>query len=266
MGLLDGHRAIVTGGASGMGAATAHRMAEEGASVAVFDQNGEAAAQVAHDVAGIAFEVDVADWDQVAHAVADAERAMGGVSILFNNAGISTNEGLETMDPAKFRRIIDVDLVGVFHGIKAVAPIMLASGDGRIVNTASISGVRPSDGEGAYAAAKAGVVALTATAALEYGPTIRVNAVSPGTIHTPMTHEFLTRIPGMYDHQIEKIPLARVGDPNEVADVVVLLCSDLMRYVTGQNLVIDGGMLLHGAGSDGLLFRIRELLGQAKRT
>jgi NAD(P)-dependent dehydrogenase (short-subunit alcohol dehydrogenase family) len=247
-----------------MGEATARRMAAEGASVAVFDQDGEAAARVARDVGGHAYEVDVADWDQVAHAVAEAERAMGGVSILHNNAGISTNEGLETMDPAAFRRIIEVDLLGVFHGIKAVAPIMLASGDGRIVNTASISGVRPSDGEGAYGAAKAGVIALTATAALEYGPAIRVNAVSPGTIRTPMTHDFLTRIPGMYEHQIQKIPLARVGDPNEVADVVVLLCSDLMRYVTGQNLVVDGGMLLHGAGSDGLLFRIRELLGKAR--
>ena len=266
MGLLEGHRAIVTGGASGMGEATARRMVEEGASVAIFDQHGDAAARVAGELGGHAFEVDVADWDQVSSAVAAAKRAMGGVSILHNNAGVSTSEGLEAMEPDAFRRIVDVNLIGVFHGIKAVAPIMLASGDGRIVNTASISGVRPSDGEGPYAAAKAGVIALTSTAALEYGPTIRVNAVSPGTIHTSMTHDFLTLIPGMRDHQLEKIPLGRIGEPGEVADVVVLLCSDLMRYVTGQNLVIDGGMLLHGAGSDGLLFRIRELLSQSKRT
>ena len=266
MGLLDGHRAIVTGGASGMGEATARRMAEEGAAVAVFDQHGDGAARVADDIGGRAFEVDVADLDQVSDAVAEASRAMGGVSILHNNAGVSINEGLEEMEPAAFRRIVDVNLFGVFHGIKAVAPIMLAAGDGRIVNTASISGVRASDGEGPYAAAKAGVIALTATAALEYGPTIRVNAVSPGTIHTAMTHDFLTRIPGMHDHQLGKIPLGRIGDPTEVADVVVVLCSDLMRYVTGQNLLIDGGMLLHGAGSDGLLFRIRQLLGQTKGT
>jgi NAD(P)-dependent dehydrogenase (short-subunit alcohol dehydrogenase family) len=266
MGLLEGHRAIVTGGASGMGEATARRMVEEGASVAIFDQHGDEAARVASDLGGYAFEVDVGDWGQISNAIAESERAMGGVSILHNNAGISTNEGLEAMDPSTFRRIIEVDLLGVFHGIKAVAPIMLAAGGGRIVNTASISGVRPSDGEGPYAAAKAGVIALTATAALEYGPTIRVNAVSPGTIHTAMTHDFLTLIPGMRDHQLEKIPLGRIGDPGDVADVVVLLCSDLMRYVTGQNLVIDGGMLLHGAGSDGLLFRIRELLGHSDRT
>jgi NAD(P)-dependent dehydrogenase (short-subunit alcohol dehydrogenase family) len=243
-----------------MGAATARRMIEEGAAVAVFDQNGEEAARVAGEIGACSFEVDVADWDQVSQAVAQAERVMGGLSILHNNAGISTSEGLEAIDPAEFRRIVEVNLLGVFHGIKAVAPIMLTRENGRIVNTASISGVRPSDGEGPYAAAKAGVIALTATAALEYGPTIRVNAVSPGTIHTPMTNDFLTRIPGMHDPHPEKIPLGRIGDPSEVADVVILLCSDLMRYVTGQNLVIDGGMLLHGAGSDGLLFRIRELL------
>jgi NAD(P)-dependent dehydrogenase (short-subunit alcohol dehydrogenase family) len=265
MGLLQGHRAIVTGGGSGMGEATARRMVQEGAAVANLDQNGEAADRVANDLGVHAFEVDVADWDQVSGAVAAAESAMGGVSILHNNAGVSTSEGLEDMDPAAFRRIIDVNLLGVFHGIKAVAPIMMAAGDGRIVNTASISGVRPSDGEGPYAAAKAGVIALTATAALEYGPTIRVNAVSPGTIRTAMTHDFLTLIPGMHDHQLGKIPLDRIGEPEEVADVVVVLCSDLMRYVTGHNLVIDGGMLLHGAGSDGLLFRIRELLGQSRR-
>lgn len=264
MGLLEGHKAIVTGGGSGMGEATARRMAQEGAAVTVFDQHGDEAERVAGDLGGHAFEVDVADWEQVSSAVGAAERAMGGVSILHNNAGVSASEGLEATEPAAFRRIVEVNLLGVFHGIKAVAPIMLADGDGRIVNTASISGVRPSDGEGPYAAAKAGVIAMTATAALEYGPTIRVNAVSPGTIHTAMTHDFLTLIPGMHDHQLGKIPLARIGEPNDVADVVVVLCSDLMRYVTGQNLVVDGGMLLHGAGSDGLLFRIRELLGQAR--
>jgi NAD(P)-dependent dehydrogenase (short-subunit alcohol dehydrogenase family) len=154
--------------------------------------------------------------------------------------------------------------MGVFYGMKAAAPLMPKAGDRRIVSTASISGVRPSDGEAPYAAAKAGVIALTATAALEYGPTIRVDAVSPGTIHTAMTHDFLTLIPGMHDHQLGKIPLRRIGTPEEIADVVVLLCSDLTSYLNGHSLVVDGGMLLHGAGSDGLLFRIRELLGQQK--
>jgi NAD(P)-dependent dehydrogenase (short-subunit alcohol dehydrogenase family) len=240
-------------------------MAEEGAQVAVFDKNADAAHAVAKEVDGRAFTVDVADWTQVSEAVSGAADAMGGLSILHNNAGIATNAGLDDIDLTEFRRIVEVNLFGTFFGIRAAAPIMLKGKDGRIVNTASISGVRPSDGEGPYGASKAGVIALTATAALEYGPIIRTNAVSPGTIQTPMTHDFLTLIPGMHDHQVGKVPLGRIGAPEEVADVVVLLCSDLMRYVNGQNIVIDGGMLLHGAGSDGLLFRIRELLAQVKK-
>ena len=264
MGLLEGHRAIVTGAASGMGAATARRMAEEGARVSLFDRVGDQAAEVAGEIGGRAYEVDVADWDQMRSAVNQAADDMGGLSILHNNAGVSLCTALHEIEPAEFRRIVDVNLVGTFFGLKAAVPIMLAGGDGRIVSTASISGVRAADGEGPYAAAKAGVIALTATAALEYGPTIRVNAVSPGTIHTPMTHQFLTLIPGNYDHQVSKIPLGRVGAADDVADVVVLLCSDLMRFVNGQNIIVDGGMLLHGSGSDGTLFKVQELIAQAQ--
>jgi NAD(P)-dependent dehydrogenase (short-subunit alcohol dehydrogenase family) len=264
MGLLDGHRAIVTGGGSGMGAATARRFVDEGARVAVFDINGQAAGDVAEEIGALSYAVDVSDWSQMSEAVTSASRAMGGLSILHNNAGVAGSTGLEDIEPDDWRRMVDVNLTGPFFGIKAAAPIMLAGGDGRIVNTASISGVRPADGEGPYAAAKAGVIALTATAALEYGPTIRVNAVSPGTISTPMTEAFLTLLPGNYEHQVNKVPLHRVGQPNDVADVVVLLCSDLMRYVNGQNIVVDGGMLLHGSGSDGTLFRVRELMAQRR--
>jgi NAD(P)-dependent dehydrogenase (short-subunit alcohol dehydrogenase family) len=265
MGLLAGHRAIVTGGGSGMGEATAERMAQEGAQVAVFDLNGDAASEVAKRVGGRAYHVDVSDWAQMSDAVGRAAADISGLSILHNNAGVSLCTGLEEIEPEEFRRILDVNLVGTFFGLKAAIPIMQRGGDGRIVNTASISGVRAADGEAPYAAAKAGVIALTATAALEFGPTIRVNAVSPGTIHTPMTHQFLTLIPGMNDHQTAKIPLGRIGAPDDVAEVVVLLCSDLMRYVNGQNIVVDGGMLLHGSGSDGSLFRVRELIAQHRK-
>ncbi len=137
----------------------------------------------------------------------------------------------------------------------------MKNGGGAIVSTASISGTRPSAGEAPYSAAKAAVVALTANAALEYAPTIRVNSVSPGMIRTPLTELLLDdRGIGLEAAQRAKTPLDRIGEPGDIADVVVFLCSDLARFVTGQNLVVDGGMTLHGAGVDGVLDVVRDLL------
>jgi NAD(P)-dependent dehydrogenase (short-subunit alcohol dehydrogenase family) len=123
------------------------------------------------------------------------------------------------------------------------------------VNTASISGTRPSAGETPYAAAKAGVVALTASAALEYAPAVRVNAVAPGMIRTGLTSVLLDGIDGLVEHYERITPLDRVGTPEDVADVICFLCSDEARFITGQTLVVDGGMTLHGAGVDGLFDR-----------
>jgi NAD(P)-dependent dehydrogenase (short-subunit alcohol dehydrogenase family) len=262
MGLLEGHRAVVTGGGSGIGRATCERMAAEGAAVAVLDQNGDAAQATAGSVGGCAYEVDVADAAAMERTVHEAARVMGGVSLLFNNAGIGTIGGIHEMDPAEWDRIVRVNLSGVFHGFRAAVPLMLEGGGGRIVSTASISGTRPAAGEGPYAAAKAAVAALTATAALEYAPTIRVNAVSPGMIRTGLTTPLLDGLPGREEHMIAKTPLARIGGPDDIADVVVFLCSDLSRFVTGQNLVIDGGMTLHGSGVDGLLDFVRGLVAK----
>ena len=132
---------------------------------------------------------------------------------------------------------------------------------GAIVSTASISGTRPAAGEAPYAAGKAAVAALTASAALEYAPTIRVNAVSPGMIHTAMTELLLTE-QGLHaaPAMAAKTPLARVGTPDDIADVVTFLASDMARFITGQNIVIDGGMTLHGSGVDGLLDQVRALV------
>jgi NAD(P)-dependent dehydrogenase (short-subunit alcohol dehydrogenase family) len=145
-----------------------------------------------------------------------------------------------------------VNVTGVFHTVRAALPRLLAGGDGRVVSTASISGVRPAEGEAAYAAAKAGVAAFTASLALEYGPTVRANAVSPGMIRTGMTAPLLDNFPDIVDRMVAKTPVGRIGEPEDVADVVVFLLSDLARFITGQNLVVDGGMLLHGSGVDGL--------------
>jgi NAD(P)-dependent dehydrogenase (short-subunit alcohol dehydrogenase family) len=260
MALLDGHTAIVTGGGSGIGRATCRRMVAEGARVAVVDIDGSAADAVAHEVDGLAYGVDVTDYDALEAAVHDAAARLGGVTDLFNNAGGSNLSRIHDWDVDEWNRIVGLNLTGVFHGIKAAARLMLEGGGGSIVSTASISGTRPAAGEAPYSAAKAAVVALTASAALEYAPTVRVNAVSPGMIHTTMTAPLLRGFEGMTEHMEAKTPLARVGAPEDVADVVVFLCSDLSRFVTGQNLVVDGGMTLHGAGVDGLLERVEEML------
>ena len=254
MGLLEGTRAVVTGGGSGIGAATCRRFAEEGAAVAVLDVNGDAARAVAADVDGLAYEVDVTDFSAMAWAFRDADERLGGLTALFNNAGSSNLSPLHGYDEAEWDRIVRVNLTGVLHGMKAGAPLLLANGGGAIVSTSSISGTRPSAGEAPYAAAKAAVAALTATAALEYAPTVRVNAVAPGMIHTRLTDPLLA-IDWAVPHMVGKTPAARIGTPDDVADVVVFLVSDLARFVTGQNVVVDGGMTLHGAGVDGLLDR-----------
>jgi len=254
MGMLDGKAAFVTGGGSGIGAATCRRFAAEGARVAVVDVNGDTAKAVASDIDGIAYAVDVTEYDALADAARDANERLGGLGAVFNNAGGSNLSPIHDYDVAEWTRIVTLNLTGVFHGFKATAPLLLEHGGGAIVSTASISGTRPAAGEAPYSAAKAAVAALTASAALEYAPTIRVNAVSPGMIATGLTSPLLS-MDWAVPHMVAKTPLARIGTPEDIADVVCFLCSDLARFVTGQNLVIDGGMTLHGSGVDGLLER-----------
>lgn len=252
MGLLEGHKAVVTGGASGIGRATARRMAQEGAAVAVVDIDGDGAKAVAEEVGGSAHPADVTDPAALTDAVDAAAGAMGGLSILFNNAGTGSQSPLEAWDPAEWDRLVRVNLTAVYLGCRAAVPHLRANGGGSIVSTSSISGTRPAAGEAPYAAAKAGVAALTASAALEYGPEIRVNAVAPGMIVTKLTEPLLAFFPHERERYERTTPVGRLGDPGDVADVVVFLCSDLARFVTGQNIVVDGGMTLHGSGVDGL--------------
>jgi NAD(P)-dependent dehydrogenase (short-subunit alcohol dehydrogenase family) len=256
MGLLEGRTAVVTGGGSGIGRATCRRMAEEGARVAVVDLDGESAEEVAKEIDGLAFGVDVGDPEAVRGAVDEAASRLGGLSIIYNNAGTSAFNRLHEFDPAEWERVLRVNLTGVWAGIRAAAPHMLAGDGGSIVSTASISGTRPAAGEGPYAASKAAVAALTASAALEYGPTIRVNSVSPGMIRTAMTAPWFQYMPDQEERFVRDTPVARVGEPEDVADVVVFLCSDLARFVTGQNIVVDGGLTLHGSGVDTVFERV----------
>ena len=242
----------MTGGGSGIGRATCRRLAAEGAAVAVLDRDAEAAASVADEIGGVAGTVDVADCEAVADAVDRAAGALGGLSIVFANAGAATMASIGEMQPEDWQRIIAVNLSGVFYTVRASIPHLVGSSSGRVVCTASISGTRPAEGEAAYSAAKAGVAAFAANVALEYGPVIRANAVSPGMIATGMTGPLLDNFPDIVERMVAKTPAGRIGEPEDVADVVVFLCSDQTRFVTGQNIVVDGGMTLHGSGVDGL--------------
>jgi NAD(P)-dependent dehydrogenase (short-subunit alcohol dehydrogenase family) len=251
VGLVDGHRAVVTGGASGIGRATCRRLAAEGAAVGVLDINADGARAVAAEIGGVSVAVDVTDAGALQAAVDDVAARLGGLSIVFANAGTGTMAAVGDMTPEEWRRVTSVCLDGVFFTVHAALPHLIANGDGRIVSTASISGVRPAEGEAAYAASKLGVIAFTASVALEYGPAIRANAVSPGMIATTLTEALVTD-PVIVERMVAKTPAARIGDPEDVADVVLFLVSDLARFVTGQNVVVDGGMTLHGSGVDGL--------------
>jgi NAD(P)-dependent dehydrogenase (short-subunit alcohol dehydrogenase family) len=256
MGLLDGRTAVVTGGGSGIGRATCRRMTEEGARVAVFDVDAPSAEQVAKEIGGVAFGVDVGDPDAMTAAVDAAASELGGLSIIYNNAGTSAFNRLHELDVSEWDRVLRVNLTGVWAGIRAAVPHIRAAGGGSIVSTASISGTRPAAGEGPYSASKAAVAALTASAALEYGPTIRVNAVSPGMIRTTMTAPWFEYMPDQEERFVTGTPVGRVGEPEDIADVVVFLCSDLARFVTGQNIVVDGGLTLHGSGVDTIFDRV----------
>ncbi len=259
MGLLDGQQVVVTGAGSGIGEATARRMAAEGARVAVLDLDGDAARRVAAELDTVAIETNVADTDALVAAFALAADALGGLTAVFNNAGIGNLKPMHTYSEKEWDLLVDVNLKGTFNGVRAAVPHLRANGGGSIVNMASVSGVIPTRGEAPYAAAKAGAIALTRSAALEYGPDgIRVNCVSPGFIRTNLT-EFAFGNDAWIEPLERRTPLRRAGTADDVAKVVVFLCSDLAGYVTGQNLLVDGGSILPNAQIDHLL---TELLGE----
>lgn len=253
---LAGHRVIVTGGAAGIGAATCRRMAQRGAKVAVLDRRGDAAAVVAAEVGGHAFTVDVADPVATTDAVTAAAEAMGGVSDVVANAGIGLNKPLHRYRDEEWALVVGVNLGGTFHTLRAAIPLLLEGGGGSIVTVSSLNGTRPLPGEAPYSAAKAAVTNLTLTAAVEYAPTIRANCVSPGLIATELT-SLITSDPGFTAVAEVGTPLQRIGTAEEVADVIAFLCSPAAAYVTGQNIVVDGGGGLPSLQADSIVREIR---------
>ncbi|MGH9139091.1 MAG: SDR family NAD(P)-dependent oxidoreductase [Acidimicrobiales bacterium] len=255
-GRLVTRRVVVTGGGSGIGAAICRRFAAHGASVAVLDRRGDAAAAVAGEIGGHAVEVDVADPAACESAVAAAVEGLGGLTDVVNNAGVGRFKPLHEYTDAEWRLLIDVNLSAVFYVLRAAIPRLLDGGGGSVVNVASLNARRAVPGEGPYSAAKAGLVSLSMTAALEYAPTVRVNCVSPGVVDTPLTTP-ITSSAEVAAAVADATPLGRIGLAEEVADVVAFLASDAARYITGQDIAVDGGSGLLGATTD----RLRRLLG-----
>jgi len=223
----------------------------------VLDRVGDAAAAIASEVGGHAFEVDVADAVAATTAVEAAAVAMGGVTDVVANAGFGLNKPLHRYTDDEWRLVVGVNLDGTFHTLRAAIPLLLDGGGGSIVTVASLNASRPLQGEAPYSAAKAGVVNLTRTAALEYAPTIRANCVSPGMIATALT-AIITDDPEFTAVAEAGTPLQRIGSAEEVADVIAFLCSDAARYVTGQELVVDGGAALPNLQADTIVRAVRE--------
>lgn len=232
--------ALITGGGSGIGAATARLMAGEGATVVVADLVNESAQAIADEIGGRALTVDVADRTAVEAMVAQTAEAHGRIDILVNNAGIGCFGRTPDLEPETWERVIAIDLNAVFYACRAAIPHMTGRASA-IVNTASISGLGGDYGFTAYNAAKAGVINYTRSLAIDHAREgIRVNCLCPGLIATPLTANAKT-IPGLEAGWHDTIPMGRAGTPEEMAEVIAFLASDAASYVTGAVFVADGG-------------------------
>lgn len=239
--------ALITGGARGIGRAIAMAFAKEGADIVIADVNLEIAQKTALEIEGLgrkslALEMDVTNYEKVEEGINKILDKMGKVDILVNNAGITKDNLLLRMSPADFDAVINVNLKGTFNCIKAACRPMIKQRGGRIISIASIIGLIGNPGQANYAASKAGIIALTKTVAKELASrNINANAVAPGFIQTEMTAKLPEDIK---KKMLEAIPLARLGTPEDVANVCLFLASDESSYITGQTITIDGGMVM----------------------
>ena len=246
---LKGKRVLVTGGASGIGAATATRFLEEGAAVVVLDRDAKGRQQIKAQLPKLAgvVDADVSNLKQVEAAFAEAIRAMGGVDVLINNAGISIRHNFLDITPEEWDKVMAVNLTGVFYMAQTAARHMWQQGSGAILQTASTNGLVGQPYYADYNATKAGVIELTKSMALELAPKVRVCAVAPGYVLTPMQRAEYT------DEMLEvvnsKIPLRRHAQPEEIAALFAFLASDDAAYMTGHVYTIDGAETAGGLAS-----------------
>ena len=252
---LSGKTVIVTGGGGGIGGATCRRFAEEGAKVAVFDMNLEAAEKVATDIRAAggeasAFQCDITQRDQVDAAVQAAEATLGPIAVLVNNAGWDVFKPFTKTVPAEWDKLIAINLTGALHMLHAVLPGMAERKAGRIVNIASDAARGGSSGEAVYSACKGGLVALSKTLAREHArQNITVNVVCPGPTDTALLAGVAegARDPAkLLEAFRSAIPLGRLGQPDDLASAIAFFGSDDAGFITGQVISVSGGLTMHG--------------------
>jgi len=246
---LKDKRVLITGGAGGIGFATAKRFLEEGSKVAILDRDEAACQRVRQELAGLSGTIlaDVSDDKSVARAFDELDVLFGGLDVLINNAGVSIRNSFMDITAEQWRSVIGVNLNGVFYVAQQAARRMLAGNGGVILNMGSTNGLTGYHYYADYNATKAGVIELSRSMALELGPQIRVNAICPGFIMTPMQEaEYSLEMRQTFEN---KVPLHKLGKPEDVAALFVFLASDEAAFISGQHFVIDGGEIAGGLAS-----------------
>ncbi|MDR2610604.1 MAG: 3-oxoacyl-[acyl-carrier-protein] reductase [Clostridiales Family XIII bacterium] len=249
MKLLEGKSALVTGGSRGIGLAIALEFAREGAQVAIADYasdeaNAEAVSLLAAAGSDRAFALrgDVSDPEFAKDAAAAMKETFGGCDILVNNAGITADGLMLRMKPEDFDRVLRINLNGAFYMLKELGALMLKQRSGRVINMSSVSGVNGNPGQANYSSSKAGLIGLTKSAAKEFGSRgVTVNAIAPGFINTPMTRKLSEK---QIENSLAQVPLGRMGEPEDIAQLAAFLASDKASYITGQVIQVDGGIIM----------------------